>query len=105
MPGQEKIYGHVIANEFDLTHHACFVFCFSAQTRYFMEEIDDLYWQIHVSLSDENYSSRSKQLDNDNLKSYDLGPTFWHALLLSVFIRGGRKVMQKSALTITLEAH
>ena len=39
-----------------------------------MTSID--FGQIHVSLSDENYSSRSKQLDNDNLKSYDLGPTF-----------------------------
>ena len=37
---RKRICGHVIANEFDLTNHACFVFCFSAQTPYFIKEID-----------------------------------------------------------------
>ena len=32
-----------ITNEFDLTNHSCLVFCFSAQTRYFIKEIEDIY--------------------------------------------------------------
>ena len=58
--------------------------------------------QIHINLSNENYSSHSAPLDNEHiltllwfkwsLKSYDSGPTFRHAPLLSVLITGGGKV-------------